>query len=146
MPGIKSTRIDSDKIRQLLARKKITRQAAAEHIVISAAAITAALKKGRMTDYMLEGIASLLEVDPSELCAADDAQPKRDGPRRMIAIDTDRLRARLREQQITQAELARRCGVALSTVQRMLQLGACSNWMLGIVCAAAGLTREELIT
>ena len=144
MPGIQSRYIDADKIRRMLAERKITRQAAADQICISAAAISAALKKGRMSDLMIEGIAALLQVDPADLYADEAAAPGRDGPRRMIPIKADLLRALMRERKITQAELARMCSVALSTVQRMFQLGSCSNWMLDVLCRELGIPREDI--
>lgn len=145
MSGIRSRYVDAETIRRLMVERKITRKAAADRMFVSPATLATALRKGRMSDLVLDGIAGILGLDPEALLVPEGACPPT--PPRVICktpIDRRKVQRRLKACGVTQKEIAEIIGISAYTICITLKRGTTSDKVLDRLASELNVCREEL--
>lgn len=134
-------RIDSEKIRLLIALKQVTQKEAAEKMGMKDSGLCNLLSRGACTVSNAKKIASYLCLDLTDIAYLETVNKRSS----CIEVNTQRLNLWMAKQELNQWEAAEAAGISRQTFNYTLIRGFCSAKVAGKLANAMGVDLEEIL-
>lgn len=134
-------RIDSNKIRLLIALKQVTQKEAAEKMGVKFASLINGLSRGACDVSNAKKIASYLCLDLSDIAHLETVNKRSS----KLCVNTQKICLWMAEQELNQGEAANAAGISRQTLNYTLLRGFCSAKVIGKLAKAMGIDTEEIL-